>query len=152
MDSATKTSSLQPSTIAPDSRPEQADAIGTATATSDKKALETKMDRKPIRARQDDKFKIFSGTSNPALAKEICEFLGMPLGQCHHTQFSDGEIYVQIQENVRGSDVFIVQPTSDPVAHNDPAPADDRCPQTGLGAPHHGRHFILWICPPGPQG
>ena len=118
MDSATKTSSLQPSTIAPDSRPEQADAIGTATATSDKKALETKMDRKPIRARQDDKFKIFSGTSNPALAKEICEFLGMPLGQCHHTQFSDGEIYVQIQENVRGSDVFIVQPTSDPVAHN----------------------------------
>ncbi len=118
MDSATKTSSLQPSTVAPDSRPEQADATATATATSDKKALETKPDRKPIRARQDDKFKIFSGTSNPSLAKEICDFLGMPLGQCHHTQFSDGEIYVQIQENVRGSDVFIVQPTSDPVAHN----------------------------------
>ncbi len=118
MDSATKTSSLQPSTIAPEPRPELANSPGTATATSDKKALEPKTERKPIRARQDDKFKIFSGTSNPALAKEICDFLGMPLGQCHHTQFSDGEIYVQIQENVRGSDVFIVQPTSDPVAHN----------------------------------
>ncbi len=118
MDSATKTSSLQPSTVAPDSRPELADAAGPATATSDKKALETKTDRRPYRARQDDKFKIFSGTSNPVLAKDICDFLGLPLGQCYHTKFSDGEIYVQIQENVRGSDVFIVQPTCDPVAHN----------------------------------
>lgn len=65
-----------------------------------------------------DKLRIFCGTSNPALAQEICDFLGLPVGQLFLTQFSDGEIYVQIRENVRGADVFIVQPTCDPVSHN----------------------------------
>ena len=68
-----------------------------------------------MRARQDDKWKIFSGTANDALAKEICDFLGLPLGQTCISKFSDGEIYVQILENVRGADVFMVQPTCDPV-------------------------------------
>src|SRR6516225_5794222 len=77
--------------------------------------VEPKGERKPARARQDDKWKIFSGTANDALAKKICDFLGLPLSQAHITRFSDGETYVQIMENVRGGDVFLVQPTCDPV-------------------------------------
>src|SRR5579862_9068668 len=75
---------------------------------------EEKPDRKP-RARTDDKFKIFSGTANEPLADEVCNFLGMPRGQAQVTRFADGEAYVQIQENVRGADVFVLQPTCHPV-------------------------------------
>src|SRR5581483_6150267 len=67
------------------------------------------------RARGDDKFKIFSGTANAALADEVCHFLGMQRGQAQVTRFADGECYVQIQENVRGADVFVMQPTCRPV-------------------------------------
>jgi ribose-phosphate pyrophosphokinase len=70
---------------------------------------------KPVRARTDDKWKIFSGTANDGLARAICDFLGLPLGQACIKKFSDGETYVQIEENVRGADVFMVQPTCDPV-------------------------------------
>ena len=73
-------------------------------------APEEKPDRKP-RARVDEKFKIFSGTANELLADEVCHFLGMPRGQAQVTRFADGEAYVQIQENVRGADVFVMQPT-----------------------------------------
>ena len=66
----------------------------------------------------DDKFKIFCGTANPALAKAICKFVGVPLGQAEHGQFSDGETRYQILENVRGADVFVVQPCSTPVNFN----------------------------------
>ena len=59
--------------------------------------------------------KIFSGRAHPALAREICAYLGIPLGQLTLYNFSDGENYCQIDENVRGADVFIVQPTSSPV-------------------------------------
>ena len=76
---------------------------------------QSKAERKPQRARRDDKFKIFSGTANEALADEICTFLDMPRGQSHLTRFKDGEVYVQIMENVRGADVFVVQPTCFPV-------------------------------------
>src|SRR5215472_12351077 len=69
----------------------------------------------PPRPRTEDKWKIFSGTANDALAKEVCEKLGLPLGQTHIARFSDGETYVQIMENVRGADVFLLQPTCDPV-------------------------------------
>src|SRR5438270_13622140 len=55
--------------------------------------------------------KIFSGRAHPALAREICAYLGIPLGQLTLYNFSDGENYCQIDENVRGADVFIVQPT-----------------------------------------
>jgi ribose-phosphate pyrophosphokinase len=71
---------------------------------------EEKPDRKQ-RARVDEKFKIFSGTANEPLADEVCQFLGMQRGQAQVTRFADGEAYVQIQENVRGGDVFIMQPT-----------------------------------------
>ncbi len=59
--------------------------------------------------------KIFSGRAHPALAREICAYLEIPLGQLTLYNFSDGENYCQIDENVRGADVFIVQPTSSPV-------------------------------------
>ncbi len=87
-----------------------------ATAT-EKKAMtpDEKPERKPTRLRVDDKFKIFSGTANEALADEVCAFLGLTRGQAMLTRFSDGEAYVQIQENVRGADVFVMQPTCNPV-------------------------------------
>src|SRR5579862_1689802 len=88
-----------------------------ATAT-DKKAQmspDDKPERKPVRVRVDDKFKIFSGTANESLANEVCAFLGLTRGQAIMTRFSDGEAYVQIQENVRGADVFVMQPTCRPV-------------------------------------
>jgi ribose-phosphate pyrophosphokinase len=66
----------------------------------------------------DDKFKIFCGTANPTLAKAICKYVGVPLGQVEHGQFSDGETRFQILENVRGADVFVVQPCSHPVDFN----------------------------------
>ena len=62
--------------------------------------------------------KIFTGSANTALTKEICEDLRCELGQSSTTRFSDGEIYFQILENVRGADVFIVQPASPPVDAN----------------------------------
>ena len=62
--------------------------------------------------------KIFSGNSNPKLAGEIAEYLGLPLGKSEVKKFSDGEISVSIHESVRGSDVFVVNPTSNPVNTN----------------------------------
>src|SRR5258707_3305606 len=67
------------------------------------------------RPRSDEKFKIFSGTANEHLADEVCHFLGMSRGLAQVIRFRDGECYVQIQENVRGCDVFVVQPTCRPV-------------------------------------
>jgi len=73
--------------------------------------VDEKSERKPQRARVDDKFKIFCGTANEPLADEVCAFLGLTRGQAMITRFRDGEAYVQIQENVRGADVFVIQPT-----------------------------------------
>jgi ribose-phosphate pyrophosphokinase len=88
-----------------------------ATATEKKAHMgpDEKPERKPVRVRVDDKFKIFSGTANESLADEVCAFLGLTRGQAMITRFSDGEVYVQIQENVRGADVFVMQPTCRPV-------------------------------------
>lgn len=61
---------------------------------------------------------LFSGNANRKLAQEIAECLGMPLGVAEVSQFSDGEVYVQINENVRGADVFVIQPTCPPVDHH----------------------------------
>ena len=63
----------------------------------------------------DDKFKIFSGAANRPLAEAICRYLGTHPGQAALQRFSDGEIYFQILENVRGADVFVVQPCCHPV-------------------------------------
>jgi ribose-phosphate pyrophosphokinase len=59
--------------------------------------------------------KVFSGSAHPQLAREIAEFLGIPLGQARLRRFPDSEVSFQIDENIRGADVFIVQPTSNPV-------------------------------------
>ena len=59
--------------------------------------------------------KLFSGNANPALAKEICEYLGISLGQATSSSFSDGEIRVRIEENVRGADVFLIQSFCNPI-------------------------------------
>ena len=61
---------------------------------------------------------IITGNANPKLAKEICKYLNIPLGDALVTTFSEGEIRVKINENVRGKDVFIVQPTCYPVNNN----------------------------------
>ena len=62
--------------------------------------------------------KIFSGNANPALAQEICQNLGAPLGSATVNRFPDGETFVQINENIRGCDVFIIQPTCPPTNNN----------------------------------
>ncbi|MCS7337995.1 MAG: ribose-phosphate pyrophosphokinase [Verrucomicrobiae bacterium] len=62
--------------------------------------------------------KVFSGTANEPLARAICQYIGIELGKCTIRQFPDGETFVKIEENVRGEDVFVVQPTSPPTNYN----------------------------------
>ncbi|MGH9379224.1 MAG: ribose-phosphate diphosphokinase [Thermoanaerobaculia bacterium] len=62
--------------------------------------------------------KVFSGRAHPALTREICDYLELPVGKIEVYNFLDGEIFCQIQENVRGTDVFIVQPISRPGNEN----------------------------------
>jgi ribose-phosphate pyrophosphokinase len=62
--------------------------------------------------------KIFSGTANEPLARAICKSIGCELGKCDIKPFPDGETFVKIEENVRGEEVFVVQPTSPPTNHN----------------------------------
>lgn len=69
-------------------------------------------------ALQQDDLKVLTGNGNPALAKRVCEYLGLPLGDVTVTRFPDGEINVKINEDVRGRDIFIVQPTCPPVNEN----------------------------------
>jgi len=95
-------------------------AAGTATTSAapsgkDQHGTQAKSERKPQRSRPDDRLKIFCGSANLPLAEEVCQFLGLPLGQTSRMRFSDGEQYVQVLENVRGADVFIIQPTCHPV-------------------------------------
>ena len=68
------------------------------------------MDRSRIR--------VFSGTANRKLAEDICAKLDVPLSDCEIKQFSDGEIWLQVNENVRGADVFVIQSTCTPVDHS----------------------------------
>src|SRR6184192_343804 len=89
--------------------------LATATEKKAHMSADEKPERKPHRGRVDDKFKIFCGTANESLCDEVCAFLGLTRGQAMVTRFSDGEAYVQIQENVRGADVFVMQPTCRPV-------------------------------------
>lgn len=61
------------------------------------------------------RLKIFTGSSNPRLAEKICEHLGQPIGPCRVERFPDGEIDVKFEDDIRGSDVFVVQSTCPPV-------------------------------------
>ena len=65
-----------------------------------------------------DRLILFSGNANRALSQEIADYLGVPLGDAEVTRFADDEILVQICENVRGADVFVIQPTCRPVNEN----------------------------------
>jgi ribose-phosphate pyrophosphokinase len=65
-----------------------------------------------------DSMKLFAGRAHPALARRICEYLGLPLGRAVMGNFPDGEISCKIDEDVRGRDVFILQPTCPPVNEN----------------------------------
>jgi ribose-phosphate pyrophosphokinase len=62
-----------------------------------------------------DHLKVFSGTSHPALARAVCEYLEIPMGDAVVTRFSNDNTFVQYQENIRQQDLFIIQPFSLPV-------------------------------------
>jgi ribose-phosphate pyrophosphokinase len=89
--------------------------MATLVTTTEKKAHAEERPERKAQRRPDDKFKIFCGTANEPLCDEVCAFLGLTRGQAQVTRFKDGEAYVQIQENVRGADVFVIQPTCRPV-------------------------------------
>lgn len=78
----------------------------------DSKRMENAVNRNSTRLR------IFSGTANPALSREIAWYMGLELGKVNIKRFADGEIYVQLQESVRGCDVYLVQPTCPPANEN----------------------------------
>lgn len=67
---------------------------------------------------QRGKIKVFSGNANKGLAESICRELNIPLGKCEVGKFSDGEIFVNVDETVRGHDIYIIQPTCSPVNDN----------------------------------
>ncbi|MFB2833778.1 ribose-phosphate pyrophosphokinase [Floridanema evergladense] len=62
-----------------------------------------------------NRLRLFSGSANIPLAQEVARYLGMDLGPMLHKDFADGEIYIQIQESIRGCDVYLIQPTCRPV-------------------------------------
>ena len=66
----------------------------------------------------DSNLMVFSGNAHPTLAQHVCDDLNIPLGKAFVSQFSDGEVQVEIQENVRGKDVFVIQPTCMPTNDN----------------------------------
>jgi ribose-phosphate pyrophosphokinase len=87
----------------------------TAAAAGTKAVVEKK---RSSRLTDDKRFKIFSGSANRPLTEEIGKFLGVPVGETRLQRFSDGETHFQLLENVRGVDVFLVQPTCHPVDQN----------------------------------
>ncbi|MBX9770666.1 MAG: ribose-phosphate pyrophosphokinase [Candidatus Obscuribacterales bacterium] len=100
-------------------------ALVTQAAQQAKKELHREYDRDHELIRQSEprpiskaNLKIFAGTANPDLAREVADYLEKDLGQVKISPFSDGEIYVQVQESVRGIDCFIIQPTCTPVNEN----------------------------------
>lgn len=67
---------------------------------------------------ENNRLKIFSGSANVSLAQEVARYLGVDLGPMVRKRFADGELYVQIQESIRGCDVYLIQPTCHPVNDN----------------------------------
>ncbi|HVT97942.1 MAG TPA: ribose-phosphate pyrophosphokinase [Acidobacteriaceae bacterium] len=95
------------------------EAVGAATpnlaaAPGDGAKGKTQARRSRV-SNEDRRFKVFSGSANRELAEEICKHIGVTLGETRMQRFSDGEVYFQLLENVRGADVFVVQPTCWPV-------------------------------------
>ena len=95
---------------------------------------------------------IFSGNANRELAQEICSYVEIPLGRAEVTRFSDGEIYVEIDENVRGVNCFVVQPTCVAGERQPDGAADhDRRAQARVGRLDHRDHPVLRLRAAGPQ-
>lgn len=65
-----------------------------------------------------NRLRLFSGSANPLLSQEVARYLGMDLGPMVRKRFADGELYIQIQESIRGCDVYLIQPTCHPVNDN----------------------------------
>ncbi len=103
-EASAQTAVLEPNSQAPD-------AAAPQVTPGNKPVVQAK---KPTKLSEDKHFKIVSGSANRALADEIAEFLGVQLVQTDFRRFSDGEIRFQLLENVRGTDVFLVQPTCYP--------------------------------------
>ena len=102
---------------------------------------------------EDKRFKIFCGSSNRALSEEICKFVGVPLGESKLQRFADGEVYFQLLENVRGVDVFVVQPTCYPVdEHLMELLIMIDALKRASARQNHGGDSVLRLCPAGPQG
>ena len=93
-----------------------------------------------------NELKVFSGNAHPQLAKDVCEYLGIPLGDSETFKFANDNTFVRIRENIRERDVFIVQPTVAPTNDNLNGASDyDRRLQAGVGWTHHRRHTLLRI-------
>ena len=105
----TKTSSQPANALSGDGQPKTSDRGSSGT---EKVAPEKK---RSGRLTENKRIKIFCGSSNKPLCEEICKFVGVPLGETRLQRFSDGEVQFQLLENVRGADVFLVQPTCFPV-------------------------------------
>jgi len=94
----------------------QGDGKGNQPSASSQSDAKAKQQTRRSRLSNDDRrFKIFSGTANRELAEAICRHIGVTLGETRLQRFADGEVYFQLVENVRGADVFVVQPTCYPV-------------------------------------
>jgi ribose-phosphate pyrophosphokinase len=94
------------------------EAVGVATPNPAAAQTDGKAKPQARRSRvsnEDRRFKVFSGTANRDLAEAICKHIGVTLGETRMQRFADGEVYFQLLENVRGADVFVVQPTCWPV-------------------------------------
>jgi ribose-phosphate pyrophosphokinase len=91
-------------------------AQGATPESAKSKDAKPAPERKRARSLSEDKrFKLFSGTANPELARKIGVHIGVPVGDTKLQRFADGEVFFQLLENVRGVDVFVVQPTCFPV-------------------------------------
>jgi ribose-phosphate pyrophosphokinase len=109
-----KTSSDKPGLDKPGpDRPERSKSE-TGKTTDGKQAVAPER-KKSTKLSEDKRFKMFSGTANPRLAHAIAEHIGVKVGEAKLQRFADGEVYFQLLENVRGVDVFVVQPTCYPV-------------------------------------
>src|SRR5271166_6091290 len=122
METGTSTVSLEeknPGQPAPE-KPEGGKDAPKGGSAEAAKAKDGKMNPAPERKKitklsEDKRFKLFSGTANPRLAEAIGKHIGVPVGEAKLQRFADGEVYFQLLENVRGVDVFVVQPTCYPV-------------------------------------
>ena len=110
-EASAQTAVLEPTQALNPPSPDGASSSASANGAAPKPAAQPK---KASRLSEDKHFKIVSGTANRALSEEIADFLGVQLVQTTFSRFSDGEIRFQLLENVRGADVFLIQPTCFP--------------------------------------